>query len=279
MRSLHYLIRAPPPQVCLSIFDSQHFPDDEDPAVLGDVRMNFSKVCLRGLYDRVGQLNPLVTISALLTRNIKPLLALLYIVAQIGGAIVGVVIQIGLLPTTSDQLGCFTPIGVTKGQMFGLELLGSLLFVLLVQGIALRFASFLNVYVDLTADQYGNTGPLAIGLTITGLAFSMGQYTGGAFNPARVLAPAIIFRCETGFITVIYVLAEVAGAVLASAIAFVAYGVKKPAVKMLNQVEQTPLMGETGQSSVNNASLGPRETYNIYRRSMGPERPQMATQV
>ena len=226
---------------------------------------------LRRLYGSVGQLNPAVTISALLTRNIKPLLALLYIIAQVGGAIVGVVIQIGLLPSISDQPGCFKPNGVTKGQMFGLELLGSFLFILVVQGIALRFDSFLNVFVDLTADRYGNTGPLAIGLTITGLAFSMGQFTGGAFNPARVLAPAIVFRCETGFITVIYVLAELAGTVLASAIAFVAYGIKKPAVKMLNQaVEETPLMGETGQSSVNNASLGPREAYNISRKSMGP---------
>ena len=220
-----------------------------------------------------------MTISALLTRNIKPLLALLYIIAQIGGAIVGVVIQIGLLPTTSDQPGCFNPNEVTKSQMFGLETLGTMLFILVVQGVALRFDSFLNVFVDLTADAYGNTGPLAIGLTITGLAFSFGNYTGAAINPSRVLAPAIIFRCTDGWTTVIYVLAELAGTVLASAIAFVAYGVKKPAVKMLNQVEQTPLMGETGQSSVNNASLGPRETYNISRRSMGPERPQMATQV
>lgn len=166
--------------------------------------------------------------------------------------------------------------------MFGLELLGSFLFTLVVQGVALRFDSFLNVYVDLNADQYGNTGPLAIGLTITGLAFSFSQFTGTAVNPARILAPSIIFRCTDGWTTVIYVLAELAGTLLASAIAFVAYGVKKPAVKMLNQVnEETPLMnvGETGQSSVNNASLGPRETYNISRRSMGPERPQMATQV
>lgn len=106
----------------------------------------------------------------------------------------GVVIQIGLLPTTENQPGCFTPNGITKGQMFGMELLGTLLFVLVVQGVALRFDSFLNVYVDLNADQYGNTGPLAIGLTITGLAFSIGGYTGAAINPARAIAPAIIYR-------------------------------------------------------------------------------------
>ena len=217
-----------------------------------------------------------VTLSALFTRNIKPLLALMYIIAQIGGAITGVAIQKGLLPTTADQPGCFRPNGVTKGQMFGLELLGTLLFVLIVQGLALRYTSFSNVYVDLTEDTSANAAPLAIGLTVTGLAFSMGQYTGASYNISRTIAPAIVFRCETGFITVIYVLAELAGTVLASAIAFVAYGIKKPAVKMLNQaVEETPLIGETGQSSVNNASLGPREAYNMSRKSMGP----IATQV
>ena len=106
----------------------------------------------------------------------------------------GVVIQIGLLPTTDNQPGCFTPNGITKGQLFGFELLGTLLFVLVVQGVALRFDSFLNVYIDLNADQYGNTGPLAIGLTITGLAFSFGQFTSTSLNPARAIAPAIIYR-------------------------------------------------------------------------------------
>ena len=180
--------------------------------------------------------------SALLTKNIKPLLALLYITAQIGGAIVGVVIQKGLLPSTESfaRPVCFEASnGISKGQLFGLELLATLTFVLVVQGLALRFDSFLNVFVDLTADVYGNAGPIGIGLTITALAFSIGQFTGASMNIARSIAPTIIFRCTDAWTTGVYVLAELAGTALASGIAFLAYGIKKPAVKMLNQVQYT----------------------------------------
>ena len=74
-------------------------------------------------------------------------------------------------------------------------------------------------------------------------------------------------RCTDAWTTVVYVLAELAGAILASGIAFVAYGIKKPAVKMLNQItEETPLVPDNRPSS-----LGPREAYNISRITAVPQ--------
>lgn len=173
-------------------------------------------------------LNPCITLSAVITRNMSVLVGVLYWIAQIGGAIVGVWWQFALLPTTSNHPGCFLPGGgVNYAQAFGLEAMNMFIFALVVQSVALRWTSFMNLNTDLTADPSGHVGPLVVGLTLTGLAFTTGGYTGTSVNFARTLAPAILFRCESAWITVIYLLAELLGTVLASIVAALCFGVGK----------------------------------------------------
>lgn len=189
--------------------------------------------------------NPCVTISALLTRNIKPHLALLYICAQISGAIVGAAWLHALLPTTANHPGCFYPINITRGQVFAWETLGTFFFVLVVQSIALRFTSFANPDVDLTAPgSFGGPGPLAIGFALAGIAWSLGQYTSASVNIARTVASPIIFGCGSKWTVGVYVLSQLTGTILASATAAVVYGVGTPLVAIVRpgNPSTTPLL-------------------------------------
>ena len=43
---------------------------------------------------------------------------------------------------------------------------------------------------------FGRLAPLAIGLSIFVAVGSIGQISGGAFNPARYVGPAIVFGCK-----------------------------------------------------------------------------------
>lgn len=172
--------------------------------------------------------NPCVTLSAVITRNMSVLVGLLYWIAQIGGAIVGVWWQFALLPTTANHPGCFLPGGgINYAQAFGFETWNTFLFILVVQSVALRYTSFMNITSDLTADPSGHVGPLVVGLTLTGLAFTTGVYTGTSVNFARTLAPALLYRCESAWIVVIYLLAQLLGTVLASIVAALCFGVGK----------------------------------------------------
>ena len=69
-----------------------------------------------------GHINNFVTLSALLTRNIKWHLALLYMIAQTAGAIVGAAWLYALIPSYQRiDPGCFLPVGVTRGTVFAWE--------------------------------------------------------------------------------------------------------------------------------------------------------------
>merc|ERR1719453_345007 len=71
----------------------------------------------------------------------------------------------------------------TPGQIFGAEFLGTLLVVA-------------SVYQTVVAvPGFGRLAPLAIGLSIFVAVGSIGQISGGAFNPARYVGPAIVFGC------------------------------------------------------------------------------------
>ena len=173
-------------------------------------------------------LNPCVTLSAVITRNMSVLVGFLYWIAQFGGAIVGVWWQFALLPTTSNHPGCFLPgDGINFAQLFGIETFNTFIFVLTVQSVALRWTSFMNVSTDLTADPSGHVGPLVVGLTLTGLAFTTGRFCGTSVNFARTVAPTILFRCERAWVTGIYLLAELLGTILASIVAALCFGVGK----------------------------------------------------
>jgi len=89
--------------------------------------------------------------------------------------------------------------GVSNGTAFVLEIIATLLFVVVIHAVA----------TDKRAPWQGVFAPAAIGTFIFTAATVVGPISGGSFNPARSLAPAIIAG-EFGDVW-IYILAPLLG--------------------------------------------------------------------
>jgi aquaporin-4 len=130
-----------------------------------------------------GHINPGVTIGFLVTRKISVLRAIVYIIAQTLGAIVGAALLKALTP--SSYTGNFgTPSlgnGTSAGQGFGIELFITFVLVFTV------FAS-----VDSGRNDVGGSVPLTIGLSIAMCHLWAVPLTGSGMNPARSFGPALI---------------------------------------------------------------------------------------
>lgn len=163
-----------------------------------------------------GHLNPAVTMSVLLCGFYPVTHAVLYIILQIAGGMMGSLLAAGLLPATPVAAGkgpgCFIPNPLlSKRQVFGWEL-------------AMTFTLISAVYAcGVAKPGHGSFTPLVVGLTLTACAGTGAKWTGAALNPARVLGPTAVFGCgkDTWWV---YVLAQLAAALLACCVfAFVSH--------------------------------------------------------
>lgn len=152
-----------------------------------------------------GHFNPAVTIGFLAARRIEPLMAGVYIAAQILASIAAAYALKGLLPaelTEATRLGGqFIASEITAKQAIGLEAIATFLLAFVIFGTA----------VDPRAPRIGG---LAIGLTVTADILAIGPFTGGSMNPARSLGPAVASGIFEG--QAVYWIGPILGAVLAS---------------------------------------------------------------
>jgi aquaporin TIP len=129
-----------------------------------------------------GHLNPAVTIGFLATRRIEPLMAAIYIVAQILGAIVAAYALKGVVPSALFEAarggGQAIASDVTLGQAFTMEMIATFFLAFVVFGTA----------VDPGAPKVGG---FAIGLTVAADILAIGPLTGASMNPARSIGPAV----------------------------------------------------------------------------------------
>jgi MIP family channel proteins len=152
-----------------------------------------------------GHFNPAVTVGFLTARRIDPIMAAVYIAAQIIAAILAAYALKALLPaplTEATRLGGQSiASGITMVQAIGMEAIGTFFLVFVIFGTA----------VDPKAPHIGG---MAIGLTIAAGILAIGPFTGGSFNPARSFGPAVasgIFEGQAA-----YWLGPMIGAVLAA---------------------------------------------------------------
>lgn len=130
-----------------------------------------------------GHLNPAVTVAFLVTGRIEAMMAAVYWVAQIFGAIVAAYALKALFPVTAATAahlgGQSLAGGVGYWQGVGLEAIATFFLVFVIFGTA----------VDPKAPKVGG---FAIGLTIGADILAIGPLTGASMNPARSFGPALV---------------------------------------------------------------------------------------
>ena len=152
-----------------------------------------------------GHLNPAVTLGFLAARRIEPMMAGLYIVAQVLGAITAAYALKASVPAelfaATRGGGQSIALDVTAGQGFMLEMIATFFLTFVVFGTA----------VDPQAPKVGG---FAIGLTVAADILAIGPLTGGSMNPARSLGPAVASGVFEG--QFVYWTGPVVGAIVAA---------------------------------------------------------------
>ncbi len=154
-----------------------------------------------------GHFNPVVTMVAAAMRRIDPIDAVVYILAQLSGAVLGALLVKGLLQDEglATGYGNAEVSSLLSGNFAGgvVEALGAFLLVLAICAVAL----------NPRARQ--EWAPWAIGATLGFAVMIFGPLTGGSFNPARWFGPALISDNLDGSDLLVYVLGPAIGALLA----------------------------------------------------------------
>jgi MIP family channel proteins len=155
-----------------------------------------------------GHFNPAVTLAAAAIRRIEPLDALVYILAQLSGGVLGALLCKGLLLDEGRATNYGTPevSGLLGGAFQGaiIEALGTFCLVLVILAA---------VY---SVKSVKDWAPLAIGCTLGFIVIVGGPLTGGAFNPARWFGPALV---ANSFSDVwVYIVGPIVGAVVAAGV-------------------------------------------------------------
>ncbi len=145
--------------------------------------------------------NPAVTIGVFTLGKIPGRDAILYIVAQLLGAIVAAIVLLAILGHVAS-LGATVPVPGWGG----------------VRGAALEALLTFGLVFAVSMTFHPKFPPLASGLAVGGAlglgAFWGGALTGGSMNPARTLGPALISGQFTS--VWIYIVGPIVGAIVAA---------------------------------------------------------------
>ncbi len=172
--------------------------------------------------------NPAVTVVMTGLRQIKPPDAVIYIVAQLAGAVAGALLCKLLTNNfpNADAVNYGAP-------ALGDRLDGSVGLGMLAEGMGTFFLVWAIVGVALNPEGAKEWAGFAIGATLGLAVFIIAPFTGGSFNPARAFGPDLVSGefGGAGDFLLAYVLAPCIGALLAGFVYFYMYiqpGKKEP---------------------------------------------------
>jgi len=152
-----------------------------------------------------GHFNPAVTIGFIAARRIDPMMAAVYIVAQLLGAVVAAYLLKATFPAevfTATRGGGQSISGdITGNQAWILEAIATFFLVFVIFGTA----------VDPKAPRVGG---FAIGLAVAADILAIGPLTGASMNPARSFGPALATGIYEG--QFIYWTAPIVGSIVAA---------------------------------------------------------------
>ncbi|MBS1880857.1 MAG: aquaporin family protein [Actinobacteria bacterium] len=131
-----------------------------------------------------GHFNPAVTLAVAVIRKISPLDAVIYILAQLSGAVLGALLTKSLLldegRATHYGAGSISP--MLSGNVAGAAVEGLGVLVLVMVILATVFSK----------KNLKDWAPLGIGFTFVFMIMVGGPLTGGCFNPARWFGAALV---------------------------------------------------------------------------------------
>ena len=132
-----------------------------------------------------GHFNPAITLGFLVTRRIEPVLALIYWLAQLAGAVAGaLLLRFSFPQVIREPTGLGVPqVNVQISSAWGMVLEAVMTFLL----VWVVFATVTD-----PRGTFKSIAGLAIGLTITVSVLMAGPLTGAALNPARAFGPQIV---------------------------------------------------------------------------------------
>ena len=152
-----------------------------------------------------GHFNPAVTLAFLATRRIEAMMAGLYIIAQILGAVAAAYALRATFPEAIFMAtrggGQSIALDTSGGQAFLLEAIATFLLMFVIYGTV----------VDLRGPKIGGLG---IGFVVAADILAIGSRTGASMNPARSFGPAVasgVFEAQF-----LYWTAPVVGALVAA---------------------------------------------------------------
>jgi MIP family channel proteins len=162
--------------------------------------------------------NPAVTAAMTALRQIRVIDAAIYVAVQLIGGIAGAAV-VKLMFDNPNASGAEPTFGAprvgaaaagTNSVAFAAELIGTFFLVWTIVGVAVNPRG---------ARQWA---AFAIGATLTAVEMIFGPVSGGAFNPARALGPALFGDFGESAVTwiLIWVVAPVVGSVLAGFVYF-----------------------------------------------------------
>lgn len=151
-------------------------------------------------------INPAVSLAMLLDKRITGLEFIVYVIAQIAGAIIGAAILMYIVSTgVGDATGALGSNGFGSVGMAGaivVEILLTFIFVFAVLGV--------------TADpDKGSVAGIVIGLTLAFVHIVGIPLTGTSVNPARSIGPALLAGGEALSQLWVFIVAPLIGAVIA----------------------------------------------------------------
>ena len=156
-----------------------------DFAVVGFVQglALFGVICIFGAVSG-GHFNPAVTLAAWTIKKISLIDGVIYILAQLSGAVLGALLTKGLLldEGRSVHYGAGSVSNLLSGNPAGaaVEAIGVFALVLVILAVVFSKKSLKD------------WGPLAIGLTFVFMVMVGGPLTGACFNPARWFGAALV---------------------------------------------------------------------------------------
>lgn len=156
-----------------------------DFAVIGLVHafLLFGLIVMFGIVSG-GHFNPAVTLAVLAIRRISSMDALIYMLAQLSGGVLGALLCKGLLldEGRATNYGAAQVSGLLGGDFQGMiiELIGTFCLVLVI--LAAVFSK----------KSVKDWAPLAIGVTLGFLVMVGGPLDGASYNPARWFGPALV---------------------------------------------------------------------------------------